>query len=566
MAKNYDNYGYDNDGNGKPGLLRRLLIVLMVIVSIILIVYLITSCSKKPENKKENNTEVTIDYESELLSAGKNYYSIHSNENPSAPGECSLVELQNLVDEKLIDASKFNNCNQNTTYVKKCMLEDERYQYTPWISCAKYSSEEKYDSLKQGTMSDIIADKTYVEFKFVPLEAKKGGDILGEVETYWKSEIPYEKYKTLSSVKYYRYRDKLYRWNLIKRSYYSINGATDSESKVKDYYITAPNSVYINKGNYVTAYKWYIPVGTKDYYKGSNGEKGFSATAPSGYPYRDPEGVDVTRYRTRTVIDTYSPILYYVCATSATGTKWIYQTSKCGTTNNPQYNYTREVVFSCATEENGELVRANIVNANATCKKYSAWSSPTTTVCDTTKTDICQSATVTFYNWYRIINESRKYYPSNKTTADGEKTYYTSAPVKNAIKDTDTKAIAYTWYKEVSSTSTKYTVTAPSGYYKVTKSSDYKWTDWTDWSKTDPKINDGRDRVVEKRTKIKLQEIQGVETAGWQNITTEYLTEENLIKLFKGRGYNVNSLEDITDNGQIKYQLVTFVRNKKESM
>ena len=44
------------------------------------------------------------------------------------------------------------------------------------------------------------------------------------------------------------------------------------------------------------------------------------------------------------------------------------------------------------------------------------------------------------------------------------------------------------------------------------------------------------------------------------------MTEEDLIKAFKEKGYKVNTLEDITNNGQIKYQLVIFVRNKKESI
>ena len=117
----------------------------------------------------------------------------------------------------------------------------------------------------------------------------------------------------------------------------------------------------------------------------------------------------------------------------------------------------------------------------------------------------------------------------------------------------------------INGTSTKYTALPPSGYSKSNKSSDYKWTDWSDWDKKDPKAKDGRDRVIETQTKIKLQEIKGTTTDGWQNLSTDYLSEENLIKLFKEKGYNITTLEDITNNGQIKYQLITYVRNKKES-
>ena len=34
---------------------------------------------------------------------------------------------------------------------------------------------------------------------------------------------------------------------------------------------------------------------------------------------------------------------------------------------------------------------------------------------------------------------------------------------------------------------------------------------------------------------------------------------------FKRQGYDVKTLEDITNNGQIRYQLKMFVRNKKET-
>ena len=168
MAKNYDNYGYDDNGRSNPGLIRRILIVVMVIIAIILILYLITSCTRKDKNNTpENNTTNKVDYEGELLTAGKKYFETHSEDNPNSPGECSIVELETLSDEKLIDVNKFNNCNQNTTYLKQCILEDGRSQYTPWVSCVGYSSENLYDDLKQGIAKDVIADKTYVEFKFV---------------------------------------------------------------------------------------------------------------------------------------------------------------------------------------------------------------------------------------------------------------------------------------------------------------------------------------------------------------------------------------------------------------
>ena len=114
MAKDYDNYGYDDYGRSNTGLVRRVLIVVMLIVAIILILYLITSCSRKPTTTPGSNT-LLVDYEGALLNAGKRYFELHNDQRPASPGECSIVELQKLSEEKLIDVNKFNNCNQNTT-------------------------------------------------------------------------------------------------------------------------------------------------------------------------------------------------------------------------------------------------------------------------------------------------------------------------------------------------------------------------------------------------------------------------------------------------------------------
>ena len=127
MAKNYDNYGYENNSyrSGGLSLVRRILIVLMVIVAILLIIYLLKGCNKsKKPIVPDNNDKVNFNYESSLLEAGKNYYSIHQDELPNSPGECSIVELETLLSKDLINADKFGSCNVNTTYVKVCKLEN----------------------------------------------------------------------------------------------------------------------------------------------------------------------------------------------------------------------------------------------------------------------------------------------------------------------------------------------------------------------------------------------------------------------------------------------------------
>ena len=48
-------------------------------------------------------------------------------------------------------------------------------------------------------------------------------------------------------------------------------------------------------------------------------------------------------------------------------------------------------------------------------------------------------------------------------------------------------------------------------------------------------------------------------------MSDEYLSEEELINTFKTKGYDVKTLDDIYNNGEIRYQLRMFIRNKKES-
>ena len=568
MARNYDNYGYENDyQSGGGSLVRKVLIILMVVIAILLIIYLLKGCSKtkKPANKNNTNNKSSevFDYESELLESGKKYFASHQDELPISQGECSIVELDALLTNKLIDADKFGSCNVNTTYVKVCKLEDSTMHYTPWLTCVGVNSDKEYEPLSEGKSTDIIADKTYVEFKFMPQLASKEGQILGPVEEMWKDDIKYDSYKTLSTTKYYRYRDKLFTWNLSDRKYYTSSGAKNSASQVYEYYTTSPNSSYTLNSDRATAYKWYKSTSTRDYYK-VNGVKAPSPVAVGDYTIRDPYGYDATRYRTRKVTGTYSPILYYGCSTSSSSRIIKYQSVKCGTGSTPEYKVTRDKFYSCAKD--GSLIKTSPhVSSNATCKSYSSWSSLSTTKCDTKKTDICESYTITFYYWYKIVNGNRTYYPSGASSASGEKVYYVTEPFKGAIKDTSTKATAYKWYNETKSSTSGYSAVAPSGHSVATRASNYKWSDWSDWSTKNPSIKDGRERSIETKSKIKLQEIQGTTSSSWNNLSTDYLTEEELLELFKSKGYNVKTLEDINNNGQIRYQIELFVRNKKES-
>ena len=399
------------------------------------------------------------------------------------------------------------------------------------VNFIKQNSDTEYGELKEGSLLDIKTDSTYTEFSFLPQVSKNGEEILGNVEEMWQEDIKYNSYKTISSTKYYRYRDKLYVWDLIDRNYYSSSGTKNSASQVNEYYVSSPSVYFTLSSDKTTeAYKWYTSRSSKEYYT-VNGQKALSTQAVGNYTIKDPAGVDVTRYRTRTVTGTYSPYKYYKCSTSCSSSVIKYQRTECGTGSSPQYSCSRGVIYSCTTD--ASLVRSNEVSSNYKCKKYSSWSDLTSTKCDISKSDVCEAYTITFYYWYRNVEDSRIYYPSGASRASGENVYYVSEPFKGAIKDTSTRTTSYKWYNERVQRGDAYLAVPPSGHTTAKKTSDSRWSNWSDWSTTNPNVKDGRERDIETKTKIKLQEIQGMSNGSWVNLSDDYLSETGVIKLFQ---------------------------------
>lgn len=591
MAKNYDNYGYEKyDRSERTTITRKILIVILVIIAILLIFYLVKSCSAGKSNQTpstpteptgpditpvdpspgnpDQTTPVTSEYESLLLSGGKSYLTAHPGDDVNTKGECRNVSLQTLIKDNVVDSKKFYNCSITSTFIRVCMLENGSKQYTPWISCVSKNSENDYGSLIEGSTNDIVTNVTYTEFKFLPTYLRKPGDNLGPVQEYWKDEIPYSNYKTISSTNYYRYRDTLYKWSMTKRTYYSTEGDKSSAGATNEYYTSSPKSGYTNSSDKTSdAYKWYSSKSEKEYYT-VNGEKALSPSAVGEYTYKDPVGVDIVRYRTRVVTSSYYPYQYNICSTDATSTRVIYQYDPCGQGSNKNYTYNRGTIYSCAspTAVNESIIGNQVPSRTSLCKKYGAWSSPTTTPCDTSQTDICQKATLTLYYWYKPIHEVRTYYPSGSNSASGEKVYYTNAPFNGAIKDTNTRVTAYKWYKEERTISSDYSAVAPSGYSSASRTSDSKLGEWSGWSTNNPKTNDGRTREIESKTKVKLQEIRPSSSSSeWTNLSNDYISENDMIELYKKQGYKVSSLKDINNNSDLKYQIKMYIRNKKEN-
>lgn len=561
MSNNYDDYGYDDEN--KSGLLKKILVVSLIVISIIIIVILLKGCTSGGGNKPVD----TFDYENALLNAGKNYFENNKDEYPQNKGECTQVELSTLIEKGLINPQNFNQCDNSKTYLRVCVLENGTKHFTPWVTCENYKSEEKYGESKEGNLNDVLTNESYIEFKFLPQVTTPGEDELGGVKEGWKDEIKVQSYKTLSSTKYYRYRDTLYRWDITSKKYYTTQGDKTNAADVKEYYVVAPNSNYrLYDSKTTEAYKWYTTTQKKEYALGANGEKAFSPQPIDDYD-KNEGGVEVNFYYQKELElqPNVTPNLFYKCAATndknATVVK--FTPKKCGETDNKMI-YEIGTVYSCAsTTSTGESVVSKIV-PNATSKCYETkWKSVKT--CDT-KSEDCKVITSIFYNWYKYVGtDERVYYPSNSKTAAGEKVYYTEAPIAGAIKDESTKATAYKWYKASTKNTTEYTAVPPSADAK--KTTDYKLGSWTEWSTTNPKINDGRTRTIETRTKIKYQEIISKGEVQWVNIANndKYLTLDEMITLLQNNKYNVKSLEEITNDGTIRYQLKMYIRNKKET-
>ena len=572
MANNYDDYGYENGENGS-GLSKKLLIIVLILIAIVIVFFLIKSCNKGNNGGGTVDKPDAFDYEKTLLDAGKLYYDNNNDEIPNSNGKCNQVNLQVLIDKGLVNTTNFSSCSVENTYIRVCRLENGTLHYTPWLSCSDKNSDKEYGDLAEGNLSDVVADSSYIDFKYMPQALKSTSNSqLGSVEELWKNDIKYSSYKTLATTNYYRYRDKLFTWDVVKNTYYATTGTSTNASDIKEYYAAAPNNEYkLNdeKTKTTEAYKWYTSTSKKVYALGTNGEKAFSPTEIAGYPNYD-GGVVKTFYRYRTAVSTFEPTLYYACKTDVNSDLVVYQPNKeCGKGNNTAYDKQVDKFYSCVKQgdSTSSVIANKVASASVKCNTYGEWSTASEVACKTTDTVQCQKATRTYYNWYKIEEEGgRKYYPSGASEAKGEKVYYTEAPVAGAVKDTATKSTAYKWYKSTKSTTSEYTAVAPKGYASATKTNTSKWSEWTDWSTKNPKINDGRTRNIETKTKIKLQQILGTSSSSdYEDLSTEYVTEEEMIKIFNDKGYKVTSLSDINNNGEIRYQIKMLLRNKKEA-
>ena len=552
----YEDIGISEEKIAKKKFYKKIGIYSGLIILIIIIIFLLKSCVGQ-----KNNLEKI------LLNAGKQHFNTNINVVPKDIGECFNVSLKTLLDEKLLNAETFKDCDGTSTKIKICRLENNSIQYVPFLACKNNIT--KFKDWKPGKPEDLVKNKSDVAFKFLGSYLDITNATLGNIETLFEDNIKYKNYKTLALVPYYRYRDKAYIWNYNEKRYYPNNKKYSGE--VQEYYVSSPNVDYKYKDEKTSGVSKYFTLGERKFYK--DGE--YSVTSPNGYPYST-EGISINYYRTRDWTEiskpsTAQPATYYVC-TKIGSTLTKIKTEPCNTDKEGYTNFVRNAYSCDGSIINGKLnevsstavcakCNTGLLNSDKTsCGNFSEWSKYSKdTPCTISET--CDVKNVIAYKWY---NSEKLYYPSKSKISSEENTYYFSSPTPGAIRDKGTTTIGYKWYKiESLGKTANRLVNAPNNV--STPTNNWEYTSWSNWTTKMPGKSNVSEisRQIERKNKIKLQEIKITGKENYKNINDKYFNKESLIKEFKKLNYNVNTLEQINLNGELKYKVKMYCRDRK---
>lgn len=487
---------YKEQGEGKKWP-KIVLIILGIAILALIILLLIKGCGKNSNNDG---------MERDLLEAGKEYYNIDNTLLPSATGECKSVTLGTLLEESLITTpDNYKECNQDKTYVKVCKLESGSYHYLPVMQCGSTLADDNFTDWKDGTESDLVIDKSDVRFTFKGEKLEVSDNDVETEQEAWLDELNGVNYKTVSSTKYYRYRDLTWLWSVTTKYFYPGDGTNSSSTNA--YYISAPASGYTNTEGTTTGFKWYTEVST-----GKVWQKTVDPTVTKAQPYQE------------------------LCLLGSN----------------------RE--FMRANEGNCERAGGTVLAYTYTCDGQKALSPGNAdTVCSTTcSSGVLNSEKTECGNM--VESTGKKYYPSGSTNASGENTYYVSAPVSGAKKDDNTAAQVSKYFKTVTSTTSKYYATSPSN--GASKVGNGVWGSWSSYQTSQPKSYSSRQ--IETRTKVVYKKIKdGIGTDNWVAISDQFLSEADLISQFQSLGYEVNTLSDIEQASDLRYQVKLQYRDRK---
>lgn len=476
---------------------KILLIVLGVLVLALIIFLLVKGC---------NGNKVDGNLENDLLNAGKEYYRIDESLLPQASGECKSVTLGTLVEEELLSADRYSDCNKDKTYVKVCKLESGSYHYLPVMQCGSTLADDNFKPWTEGTESDLVKDKSDVRFTFKGEVLEVAAENLATEEEGWADEIKGTNYKTISSTTYYRYRDLVYKWKTTTRKYYSENA----------FYTSAPSSEYPEAESVGLGWKWYK----------ENTASISSQNQAKAQPFQ------------------------YLCYNTATRSVaavnlWDSEGNPktCASLGENWINPGGGKTYTCGDPKSGSATALEKGGPDTVCSAS----------CD--KGTLSSDKKTCTYS-------TRSYYPSNATSASGENTYYQNAPVSGLVKDDSTAAQVSKWYKTITNVTDKYYATAPSS--GATKASDGVWGNWSSYQTSQPKAY-ANTRQIESRIKVKYQKITaGAPTDTWKSITDNWVSESELISAFQENGYQVNTLKEIEDASDLRYQVKLEYRNRKK--
>lgn len=508
------NESFQDDNNGRKKSKLPIIIIIAVLIVLVAggILYFFIFRNKSNDPPINDTPVISSDYKKynqDLISYAKTYF-VDESMLPSSVGMCKNVTLKELNDKGLVVGDFDNTCDQDKTYVSVCKLNNGNYHYQTTFACSNENLNVSYGDWTNGDENDLD-DTTEVRYLYM-LQKLNGSIDKSSSSEVWEDEFKNDdKYSVVDRQTFYRYRDLLYRYSITNNYYYQKNSTNDltNKYKVSEYYTSSPDDQYKNKDSEDTVYKWYVY--ESEVY--NNGE--FYSTCPDlNYPVKGEEKITHI-YTTELTI----PINSYTKRESAT----LYQT-----------------------------------------KNENKWSDYSTTKCDITDSDNCRSTlgyhySISSYKWY--TNSKKVYYPSKSSNVNDEVIYYKESPVNNAKKDESTKTVAYKWYK---------IVTKDLGYAKsspmvgsVKNENDKKMSEWSNYSTSKPASESSRE--IEQRNKLilVLNNSNTNNDITYIDMTNDYMTFDELITFAKNNNYNINSLSDIDNIPEFKYQVKLQYRKVK---
>ena len=179
-------------------------IIIVIVILAILALIAIPGIGKLIENGKINYNK---NLEKELILMAKNYYAdnkaklprgqLNDDGDPMYTTSVSLEELENgnYVTNKVVDADK-GSCEESYVYVEN---ESGGYEYYPCLACDNYTSDNAYcsiDSEGAGTGKNPVCEITYQDY--VP-GTWTNKDVTANITGYHESGIPF--YMVNSTIK-----------------------------------------------------------------------------------------------------------------------------------------------------------------------------------------------------------------------------------------------------------------------------------------------------------------------------------------------------------------------------